>query len=457
MFHARTHTHPRIVHILVSLLQACFLPVVALVLVKVELADLLGSMDEVLEWREEVALMCPAAEGKNGELPTDLVAACPIDEDEPDLSTLLQSLTLSAFMRHAQRTSLHTGEISAKEALFSPLISPEFLEGQPNSPSWCRSSKSHFGELLQQICDSLGDSAGHTIIPLLIPTFSAPNQTLDLDAVKELPNYGKVFSEINMEGMPSQATLRESMKEHVERIAKQLSEGRGRVLSALHVHVNMKQDHAQDIVDYLRFQLEWCAGELFGLLHEKPGLLTQSALHVLAVVAHGVRGDDGSRSIRPFLLAGPATERTDASPDVKMFQWTGIAVDHFSHLLPWGMRPEELLNGTIKEIFGLQDESPDRFRRILADALPHVVPRFGSEPHHADSFVIIQSLMREINSKPELVSGIRSVLAEQLSLEEAWRFKSQVSPSHSVRKRAGSSSKHASKPRFQPSVEVAER
>ncbi|CAK9037285.1 OVARIAN TUMOR DOMAIN-containing deubiquitinating enzyme 10 (OTU domain-containing protein 10) (Deubiquitinating enzyme OTU10) [Durusdinium trenchii] len=380
-------------------------------------------MDEVLEWREEVALMCPAAEGKNGELPTDLVAACPIDEDEPDLSTLLQSLTLSAFMRHAQRTSLHTGEISAKEALFSPLISPEFLEGQPNSPSWCRSSKSHFGELLQQICDSLGDSAGHTIIPLLIPTFSAPNQTLDLDAVKELPNYGKVFSEINMEGMPSQATLRESMKEHVERIAKQLSEGRGRVLSALHVHVNMKQDHAQDIVDYLRFQLEWCAGELFGLLHEKPGLLTQSALHVLAVVAHGVRGDDGSRSIRPFLLAGPVTERTDASPDVKMFQWTGIAVDHFSHLLPWGMRPEELLNGTIKEIFGLQDESPDRFRRILADALPHVVPRFGSEPHHADSFVIIQSLMREINSKPELVSGIRSVLAEQLSLEEAdWRM-----------------------------------
>ena len=59
------------------------------VLAEVELEDLLPSMDEVLEWQEQLAKACPAVQGKNGERPTDVVAACPMNSYEPDLGLFL--------------------------------------------------------------------------------------------------------------------------------------------------------------------------------------------------------------------------------------------------------------------------------------------------------------------------------------------------------------------------------
>ena len=389
-----------------------------------ELTDLLAAEaeDEVLEWEGGVARMCPAAKGGNRK-PTDIVAACPIEPDNSSFHLLLQTLTLSTIMRSPQGETRsegfqdHDAAAATREKLLLPLLSPDCSwKGEANLPcwpSWCCSSKSHFGELLRDAYNSFSAEAGHFVVPLLTPTFSAASQTLDLQAVPELEAGLKVFSDIRMENIVSQAVLRESMKEHTEKISRRLSEKKGRLLSVLHVHINMKQDNAQDLVDYIRFQLEWCAGELHAALNGET-----SGVHVLALVVHGIRGSDWDRSIRPFLLAGPFTETADSNS--KVLEWIGVAVDHFSHLLPWAMRPEELLHGTIKQIFGLQEETPDRFRYILADALPHVVPRFGSEPHHSDSFTIVHSLMQEIYTKPELVSCVRAVLAEQLSLEQAF-------------------------------------
>ncbi|CAK9037295.1 E3 ubiquitin-protein ligase rnf213-beta (Mysterin-B) (Mysterin-beta) (RING finger protein 213-B) (RING finger protein 213-beta) (RING-type E3 ubiquitin transferase rnf213-beta) [Durusdinium trenchii] len=392
----------------------------------VELEDLLPSMDEVLEWQEQLAKACPAVQGKNGERPTDVVAACPMNSYEPDLGLFLQTLTMSAFMRNAQSESLEDGCVGSavtKEALFSLLASPDcMLEGRMDSHTYCRSSKSHFGELMRELYNKFGDSAGHVIVPVLVPTFSDPNQSLDLEAMPGLKDQEKVFSKVCIANIISEAALRENMKEHIEQIEKRLSGSNGQILSVLHVHVNMKQDDAQDIVDYMRFQLEWCAEQIEGSLN---GKLKGFGLHILALVVHGVRGSGGEHSMRPFLLAGPGAEQSQSRPstlDVRKCEWTGVGVDHFSHVLPWGMRPEELLKGTIAEIYGLEEPSPDRFRRILADALPHVVPRFGFDSQHADSFVIVQSLLQEINDKPELVSCVRSVLSEQLSMEQAqWR------------------------------------
>lgn len=408
-----------------------------------ELPDLVESTDAVVDWEEQVRQMCPAVSARHGEKPTDLVAACPIDPDEPNLSMLLETLSLSAYMRSAQTLKQPLAEpcgpssstlrnlqgchdcIMTKEDMLWPLLSPEFVpcnqDSDPNMHAWCRSPKSHFGGLLEEIYQCHQDVTGHLVFPLLIPTFSAPNHALDIEAVPSVPDDLKIFSQIHMDKIVYQATLRDSMKEHLGRIVDRLSKKRGqsgRVFSSLSVHVNMKQDHAQDIVDYLRFQMEWFARELVLLLN---GLLEGDVhtVNVIALVVHGVRGSDEDRSMRPFLFAGPCLGECGRFAGVRTFPWSGVAVDHFSHLLPWGMRPQELSGGSIKDIFGLEERETDRFCLILADALPHIVPHFGHEHPGADSFTIVQTLLQQIRCKPELVRCIRDVLAEQLSLEQA--------------------------------------
>ena len=400
-------------------------------LTKVDLQDLVPSMDAVLEWEEQVAQMCPATSGSNGEKPTDIVAACPMEPDRLGLGLLLQTLTLSACLRSAQTTKEPRGSsassmgeglqgnITAKEELLWPLLSPEFVPGNHvDAQLWCDSPKYHFGGLLHEIYNSQPNDAGHSLIPLLIPTFSAPNHALSVEAVPTVPDDLKIFSEIQMSKIVRQLSLRDSMKEHLGKIVNhQVFRTNGRILSVLHLHVHMKQDNAQDIVDYLRFQIEWFAKELADGLKRMP---ETEGVHVLALVVHGVRGCEQERSMRPFLFAGPqALGQCSGTCDVKMVPWTGVAVDHFSHLLPWGMRSEELSSGTIKDIFGLEEAHTDRFCLILADSLPHIVPRFGHDHPHADSFTIVQTLMQQIRCKPELVRCIRAVLTQQLSLEQA--------------------------------------
>ena len=402
---------------------------------QVDLSDLVPSMEAIFEWEEQVAQICPAVSGRNGEKPTDIVAACPMDPDQLGLSLLLQTLTLSASLRSAEIAKesnkssassidcqLFEAKMMTKDQLLRPLLSPEFVtRDHADTPLWCGSPKSHFGELLKEIYSSQRDAAdvaGHVVIPMLIPTFCAPNHTLGVDAVPGVQNDLKVFSEIDMSKTVSQFFLRDSMRKHLDKIVDRISSLRidGKVLSVLHLHVHMKQEHAQDIVDYLRYQLEWFAKELASKLEDFPA----AAAHVLALVVHGVRGCEQDRSMRPFMLAGPCLrdwrrERTT----VTIFPWTGVAVDHFSHLLPWGMGAEELSSGTFKEIFGLDEAPPSRFRLILAEALPQIVPRFGYDYPNADSFIILQTLLQQIHSKPELVSCVRNVLTEHFSIEQA--------------------------------------
>lgn len=327
--------------------------------------------------------MCPAFHGRYGEQATDVVAACPMDSAQPGLNTLLETITLSALMR----TESDSGSLS-KEALLCPLMSLEFSpQDIKDSLVWLSpNSKSCFGALLWDIYSSPRVGQSHVVFPLLVPTFSAPNQTLDIRAVPEVEDSLKVFSEIRMDNIVSQATLRDCMKDHTEKVTKQLQNANGRLLSALSVHISMKHENAQDLVDYLRFQLEWYAQELVGVLQHTKA----PAVHVLALVVHGIRGSCGpDRSIRPFLLAGPLMPQPlsrDAA-SVQLHEWTGVAVDHFSHILPWEMPSTELLHGNIKGIFGLEQEGGmERFRFILADALPHVVPGFGLE-QNADTWI----------------------------------------------------------------------
>ena len=394
--------------------------------------DLLPSMDGVSEWEDQVAQMCPALSGRNGEKPkpTDIIAACPMEPDS-DFGLLLQTLTLSAEMQSAQRPKEEASEAASgadssgrnamtKEQLLWPLFSPEFVPvNAVHSKYWCANPKPYFGGLLQEIYSSQRDVEGHVVIPVLVPTFSAPNHVLDVEAVPTVCDDLKIFSEIHMSNIVRQATLRDRMKEHLGKIVHQLAMTNDRLLSVLHLHVHMKQDHAQDIVDYLHFQIEWFAKELADGLKSIPDA---AAVHVLALVVHSVRGCEPELSMRPFLLAGPCLgERPHPTDAVNIFPWTGVAVDHFSHLLPWGMRSEDLSDGTIANIFGLEEAETDRFCLILADSLPHIVPNFGHAHSHADSFTIVQTLMQQISGKPELVRCIRAVLAEKLSLEEAKR------------------------------------
>lgn len=361
---------------------------------EVELSDLV-SPHAVLEWEAELKQTRPAFQKRNGERLTDIVPACPMYMEAGrvhDLSMFLEMLTLSVRMR-SQNAPAHD-----RDSLLSPLVSLEFADSDA-------STKSHFGSLLEdRFSKWKGDHsrASHEIHPLLITTFSDPQSTLAMEAVQIEP---KVLSEIHMENTVSQVALRELMKQHVEQVLLAAP-----LLSVLHVHVNMKQYLAQDIVDYLRFQVEWLMQEMMSRFSASG----TSCLHIVALVVHAIRGSAAKQSIRPFLLAGP---RVDGQA-VKVVEWTGAAVDHFSHMLPWGMPSAALLHGTVKEIFGIGEESTDRFRFILADALPHIVPRFRLE-HQADSFVVVQTLMHEIHRKPELVRCIRTVLAEQLSLEQA--------------------------------------
>ena len=331
--------------------------------------------------------MCPALHGRYGEQATDVVAACPMDSAQ-GLNTLLETITLSALMR-TESDSGSSGNLS-KEALLCPLMSLEFSpQDTKDSLVWLSpNSKSCFGALLWDIYNSPRVGQSHVVFPVLVPTFSAPNQTLDIRAVPEVEDSLKVFSEIRMDNIVSQATLRDCMKDHTEKVTRQLQRANGKLLSALNVHISMKQENAQDLVDYLRFQLEWYAQELVGVLHTKA-----PAVHVLALVVHGIRGCcDPHRSIRPFLLAGPLMPQplsrgAAEAAEVQLQEWTGVAVDHFSHILPWEMPSTELLHGNIKQIFGLEQEGGmERFRFILADALPHVVPGFGLE-QNADAWI----------------------------------------------------------------------
>ena len=80
----------------------------------------------------------------------------------------------------------------------------------------------------------------------------------------------KVFTEIQMHKTVSEGIFQESAKEHVDKVVH--AAGQGRVLSALHVHLSMKQDDAADILDYLRFQIEWVAREIQKRLEDRQTL-----------------------------------------------------------------------------------------------------------------------------------------------------------------------------------------
>ena len=215
------------------------------------------------------------------------------------------------------------------------------------------------------------DGENSAIIPMLVPTFSAISQKLEREAVPLIEDGLKVFTEIQMHKTVSEGIFQESAKEHVDKVVH--AAGQGRVLSALHVHLSMKQDDAADILDYLRFQIEWVAREIQKRL--ETGKLCPG-VHVLALVVHGVRGSS-DLCMRPFLLAGPVDAQMRGAK-AEVHPWRGASVDHFSHLLPWGMQSEVLAYGSIIDIFGLEEADIDRFpfrtRRCTATCRSWTMP-----------------------------------------------------------------------------------
>ena len=51
---------------------------------QVELSDLLPAKDAITDWEEQLVQRCPAMKRRNGERPSDIVPACPLDPDSPD-------------------------------------------------------------------------------------------------------------------------------------------------------------------------------------------------------------------------------------------------------------------------------------------------------------------------------------------------------------------------------------
>ena len=262
--------------------------------------------------------------------------------------------------------------------------------------------------------------------------------------------------------MGSQAALREEMEGFLQRVAEVLR-ARGRqqdgessaaeLVSALHIHVDLRQEAARDVVDYLRFQLEWCQRRLVEEI-EAAGS-SGCGTHVLALTVHGARGSaDPDSCIRPFLFAGPPkmsrfSAGGSSSCDellVETLQWQGVAVDHFAPHLPWDLTPEVIMHGSKAEILGVvtpgaSGSSTDasvlttRFQQLLLDALPHVVPLLSCTE---DTVSMIHALTVAFRGSEHLTSLLQEHVRGSLDLREDGNWRVYVAKNMALLRRTGS-------------------
>ena len=277
--------------------------------------------------------------------------------------------------------------------------------------------------------------------------------------------------------VPSQALLRQEMEAFLHRVAGKLQaedaeegqeedfEGPSReMLTALHVHVDIRQESSRDVVDYLRFQLEWCQRRLVQEI-EAAGS-SACGTHILALVIHGARGNtDPESHLRPFLLAGPppiqtasSSSSSDSSSSSKgrvhtaILQWQGVAVDHFAPHFPWGLTSEVLLKGTKAAILGMSVPdncssssssssssmlalSNNRFQQLLKDALPHVVPLMSCTE---DTVAVIHSLATALRDCELLVGLLLELVRADMHFHEEDDWRTAVASNVALLRRSGS-------------------
>ena len=271
--------------------------------------------------------------------------------------------------------------------------------------------------------------------------------------------------------MPSQALLRQEMEAFLNRVAGNLQEegakeGRDEdcegpsreILSALHVHVDIRQESSRDVVDYLRFQLEWCQRRLVQEIGAAAGS-SSCGTHILALVIHGARGStDPDSHLRPFLLAGPppiqgsassssSSSSSKCSAQTAILQWQGVAVDHFAPHFPWGLTSEVLLKGSKANILGMSVPdssssrnsmlalSTNRFQQLLKDALPHVVPLMSCTE---DTVAVIHSLATALRDSELLVGLLLELVRADMHFHEEEDWRGAVASNAALLRRSGS-------------------
>jgi len=229
--------------------------------------------------------------------------------------------------------------------------------------------------------------------------------------------------------------------------------------SALHIHVDLRQEKAPDVVDYLRFQLEWCQRRLIEEIEAAGD--SGCGTHVLALTIHGARGSaDHSSCIRAFLLAGPPTATLAPGGSssggsrsrcygmlAETLQWQCVAVDHFASHFPWGLSPEIILKGSKADIIGVptleasnsSSIGPNlmtaRFRELLLDALPHVVPLMSRTE---DTVSVIHTLAMAFRNSDLLVSLLQEHFRDKIVLQEDRGWRADIANHMALMRRAGS-------------------
>ena len=258
--------------------------------IRVDLHNLVYSKDF-----SEVSKLWESAtdiKSRSGWRETDFIPACPSDLcDIVALSTIIQSENPC---RHGGPGAENNPDFNAPPAAhladssvvfankLTPLMTPQLIsedywnEMRNISPNMNRALPT-FEQLIVKLQQDSEKGATQTIIPVLVPTFKAGTdrssnaQSMSLKNIESFWGEGNcgvcdVHSAIVMKNEVSEAALRSKISEHirssVSKMEKRARRNSAKVVSVLHVHVDMGTDRAQDQVDYMRTQIEWGIREL---------------------------------------------------------------------------------------------------------------------------------------------------------------------------------------------------
>jgi hypothetical protein len=358
---------------------------------------------------------------------TDLVPACP--------ANLIEMIALSVGMQSPSQDINKQEFINKCKQLVVPLLAPEYVqEAAEFSSTQIRSESPWWLHPNRTFTDLVVDAIKYTrasekmcpvVAPVIVPTFSNIDH-IDLQNLQReasaLAIDATTFRSIVMTRVMSHSQLRDHLNEYLE-VLRKYCVADVNIVSSLQVHVDMGQDNARDMVDYLRFQLEWCAENAVHIMRQRSEKTRALSLHLIALVIHGKRGSEiVNASFRPFLLADTikgfvANNDTDIG-EVECMPWRGVAVDHFSDVLPWGVESSPLyFDGTRLAILGLdnQEESNIRFNNMVLDALPQVI--ISVNIPKLDQFSALMSLATSFELKPDLAEMIKSNLGYMIENE----------------------------------------
>ena len=370
---------------------------------------------------------------------TDVIPACPHDLwNTIAFSARAQAVARDGNSSPPPRETLEAivGSLVAPELVreeFWPSTHPHLSIDYAPEPFGAGRAMPTFESLFCTARDEIFNASSnglHTIAPLLVPTFKPGLSAWDAHSVirinGEIEKLDAVATHILMSREESEAGLKEKMTKHIKKVLEKAATktGDGKPTSTiLHMHIDMGLEKAQDLVDFVRVQIDWAVSELAWQLHQacEEGKISidphAKGCHLLALVVHGRRGSEQpTEQIRPFLLAGPCAEIR--SRWASHNQWKGVTVDSLSSRLSWGVDSSTVLCGTRSQILGLRDEDGDghseTFQRFLRDSLDSIVPKFRPQ---VEPFGTNEKLKSTMQKCPALVEILEDIVAKKVDCE----------------------------------------